>query len=157
MRLEYAKNPRWASAAKDAIDMTIKWDGFPEELPFTAKPDDAEEHGRLLYAAALAGDFGVVQDPLPDLSDSPEFVQAWRETAEVSRFQARMALRNFGLFSAVDGYMKQPDTPVLYVEAWENAQTFRRMSPTVLAFKPLLGLTDEQLDELFRAAQEIVA
>jgi len=60
MQLEYAKDPRWANADQTLIDLIIKWDSIPEELPFTADPNDVEEYGRQIYAAAAAGQFGTV-------------------------------------------------------------------------------------------------
>jgi hypothetical protein len=62
MQLEYAKTPIWANAEHTMIDLTIKWDKFPEELPFTASPNDCEEHGRAIFEAAKAGQFGVVAE-----------------------------------------------------------------------------------------------
>ena len=62
MQLEYAKDPKWANAEQTLIDLTIKWDGIDEELPFTAYPDDSEAHGRALFAAAQAGEFGPVAE-----------------------------------------------------------------------------------------------
>lgn len=83
--------------------------------------------------------------------------EGWREATEVSRFQARVALHNFGLFDAVDKALSAPDAPFLAKEAWASASVFKRLSPTVTAMAGILGLTDEQLDELFRAALEIQA
>jgi hypothetical protein len=60
MQLEYAKDPRWVNAEQSLIDLIIKWDAYPEELPFTANPNDVEEYGREIYAAAAAGQFGPV-------------------------------------------------------------------------------------------------
>ena len=67
MNLEYAKDPRWVNAEHTMIDLTIKWDRFPYELPFTASPDDCEEHGRAIFAAAAAGQFGEVAEYAPTL------------------------------------------------------------------------------------------
>jgi len=75
----------------------------------------------------------------------------------VSRFQARMALRQAGLFDAVEAMMAHPDTPIIAVEAWQTAQEFRRISPTIAAMAQALSLTDEQLDDLFMAAGGIEA
>lgn len=44
------------------IDLMVKFSKFPEEIPFTACPDDTEEHGRILYANAVNGDYGDVID-----------------------------------------------------------------------------------------------
>ena len=62
MNLEYAKNPRWVNAEHTMIDMIIKWDRFPEELPFAATPTDVEAHGRAIFEAAAAGQFGEVAE-----------------------------------------------------------------------------------------------
>ena len=75
----------------------------------------------------------------------------------VSRFQARMALRAAGMFDAVEAMMADPEAPIAAVEAWQTAQEFRRLSPTISAMAQALGLTDEQLDDLFRAAGKIEA
>jgi len=65
MKLEYAKNPQWVDAEHTMIDLVIKWDVFPEELPFTASPNDIEQHGRDIFAAALQGEFGPVVEYVP--------------------------------------------------------------------------------------------
>jgi hypothetical protein len=62
MQLEYAKNPVWANAEHTMIDLTIKWDGINEEYPFTASPTDVEAHGRAIFEAAVAGQFGEVAE-----------------------------------------------------------------------------------------------
>ena len=75
MNLQYAKDPVWANAEQTLIDLTIKWDGIAEELPFTASPTDSEAHGRAIFAAALNGDFGPVAafvPPQPVPTQPPE-------------------------------------------------------------------------------------
>ena len=62
MQLEYAKNPVWANAEQTVIDLTIKWDAIDEELPFSASLNDPEAHGRAIYEAATAGQYGVVAE-----------------------------------------------------------------------------------------------
>ena len=79
MQLEYAKNPKWSNAEKTTIDLTIKLDGIPEEMPFTASPNDAAMHGKELYAKASAGEFGVVAEylePPPPKPPTPEQLDA---------------------------------------------------------------------------------
>lgn len=75
MQLEYAKNPRWANVEHTMIDLTIKWDVIDEELPFTANPNDCEEHGRAIFAAAAAGQFGEVAQYVPPPSVTPQPTQ----------------------------------------------------------------------------------
>ena len=77
--------------------------------------------------------------------------------SEVSRFQARAALLQTGLLGDIEAYMADPATDPFVRIAWQDAQVFKRNSPTVLSLQPLLGLTDEQLDDLFRFAATIVA
>lgn len=75
----------------------------------------------------------------------------------VSRFQARAALHLAGLLEQVEALMQDPETPALARLAWQDAQEFKRQSPTVLAMASALGLTDEQIDELFITAAGIEA
>lgn len=65
MQLEYAKNPAWATEDQTMIDLMIKWDAIDVELPFTASPNDVEPHGRAIFEAAVAGQFGVIAPHTP--------------------------------------------------------------------------------------------
>ncbi len=85
----------------------------------------------------------------------PEPVMTVPQT--VSRFQARAALYQAGLFDQVETLMQNSETPMLARLAWQDAQEFKRQSPTVLAMASALGLTDEQIDELFITAAVIEA
>jgi hypothetical protein len=78
MQLEYAKNPVWANAEHTMIDLAIKWDGINEEYPFTASPTDVEAHGRAIFEAAVAGQFGEVAEYIapvqPETEEEPDNV-----------------------------------------------------------------------------------
>jgi len=78
MQLEYAKEPVWANAEHTMIDLTIKWVEIGEELPFTASPDDCEEHGRAIFAAAVAGEYGAVAEFVPYVPTQEEKAEAIR-------------------------------------------------------------------------------
>jgi hypothetical protein len=73
MKLEYAKAPKWVDAEHTMIDLMVKWDRFNEELPFAASPNDCEEHGRAIFAAAVAGDYGPIAEyvPPPEIVSGP--------------------------------------------------------------------------------------
>jgi hypothetical protein len=71
MKLEYAKDPKWVDAEHTMIDLTVKWDRFSEELPFTANANDCEAHGRAIFAAAAAGEFGPVAEYVPPPEPEP--------------------------------------------------------------------------------------
>lgn len=137
-----------------------------------------------LVTAEERAAIGVIDVPVPALpedysADAYEYVEdatqapyAWyrRKTGEeieaalraripqsVTRFQARAALHLAGHLEAVEALMAHGDTPMLARLAWVDAQEFRRQSPTVLAMAQALGLTDDQLDELFTSAAQIEA
>lgn len=53
------------------INMTVTFEGLGA-LPFSASPNDTEDHGRWLYSEALKGTFGEVapyERPLPTVED----------------------------------------------------------------------------------------
>ena len=75
-----------------------------------------------------------------------------RDFMIVSRFQALAAMYNAGLLSAAEAYFSNGSTSAVEKLAWKNAASFYRLSPLVTATGVALGLTDEQLDDLFTAA-----
>ncbi len=75
---------------------------------------------------------------------------------EVSRFQARAALLDAGLLAQADAVVAASGNALLQL-AWTDAVSFKRNSPGIAALAPALGLDDAALDDLFRAAAEIVA
>lgn len=88
---------------------------------------------------------------------SQEAIDNFRASAQVSAFQARAALNAAGLREKVESTMSDPATDQTVKDAWEYATTFKRNSPTVLTLATELGLTDEQLDNLFVQAKDIEA
>lgn len=96
-------------------------------------------------------------EPIPPEPPSIEEVQQWRDGFEVSRFQARAALHIAGRLASIEAYMADPETDTLVKLAWQDAQVFRRMSPSVLALQPMLSMTDTQLDDFFLFAGTITA
>lgn len=80
-----------------------------------------------------------------------------RQGMLVSRFQARVMIRRAGLLDQVEAIVAHPDMDPFVTDAWLEARDFRRLSPTLLQLAAVLGLTDEQLDEMFEAAMEIEA
>jgi len=57
---QYAKNPIWNNAEGTNILLTVKWEEFVEEMPFSACSFDPEPWGVDLYNRAKAGEFGEV-------------------------------------------------------------------------------------------------
>lgn len=75
----------------------------------------------------------------------------------VSKFQAKAALLQSNLLDQVEALMADPLTPAVAKLAWTDAQEFRRNSPILLFMSSELGMTEEQIDDLFRAAAIITA
>ena len=97
--------------------------------------------------------------PVPDKSPDEKEAEAERErldTIVVSRFQAKAALDDAGLLDQVEDYMAGDDVPRRVLLAWQEA-SFRRGSKMVNDIGSELGLSEEKLDELFLAAQQIDA
>lgn len=65
MKFSSITNPQWANAENTLIDCVVKFDNIAEPLPFTANPQDTEEHGRLIFAMCAAGECGDVADYVP--------------------------------------------------------------------------------------------
>jgi hypothetical protein len=80
-----------------------------------------------------------------------------RANVEVTAFQARAALARSGKLEPVAAIMANENTPLETKLAWEYAQTFKRLSPTILQLQPVLGLSDQDLDDLFALAATIDA
>jgi hypothetical protein len=74
---------------------------------------------------------------------------------EVSRFQGRAALIQGGYMAAIQAYIDQPTTDIMVKEAWANVTVFRRQSPMMQTVAQVLGLSEEDLDNLFIAAHAI--
>lgn len=92
--------------------------------------------------------------------DHPDVVAFLNPSApipqEVSRFQAKEALRQAGLLDQADAAVVASNNATLQ-NAWANANTFKRSSPGINALAPAIGLDDAGLDALFTAAAGIVA
>jgi hypothetical protein len=96
-----------------------------------------------------------VPEELVPPSPTPKTLQQLREEMVCSAFQARAALLQFGKLAEVESAvaLAGPDVQL----AWEYAIEWRRTSPTIMALAPIVGITEEQLDQLFAIAQTIEA
>jgi hypothetical protein len=70
------KNPMYSNPQKEGVNLDVVFEGMGDDpMPFTAMPNDVEEHGRILYAKAIAGEFGDIADwiqPTPDAATQPQ-------------------------------------------------------------------------------------
>ena len=146
MHLQYAKDPRWANPEQTLIDLTIKWTGIDEELPFTASPTDTEAHGRAIFAAAVAGDFGPIAEYVPPPPAAPQV------PASITMRQCRLQLHATGKLPLVDAAIAALPEP-MKTEAqieWEYGSVVWRSSPLIAMLAPVLGWdTSEAIDQQF--------
>jgi len=90
----------------------------------------------------------VVYSDEPDIADE-------RAHMIVTPFQGRMALIDAGLMAQVQAAVDAADEKTK--TAWEYAVEWKRMSPMIEALSSALGMSETQVDDLFRAAQSITA
>ena len=80
-----------------------------------------------------------------------------RQRMKVTMRQARLALLQQNLLSQVESAiagMQEPEKSQVSIE-WEYASTVERTSPWMSTMGAALGLTDEQLDQLFETASTL--
>jgi hypothetical protein len=68
MKYTEVTNLRWSSEEKKAIDCSVLSEDFGL-IPFTASPDDPEQHGIEIYNKCIAGDFGPIADFIPPVHE----------------------------------------------------------------------------------------
>lgn len=54
-----ARNPKWGNDEKTFVDLLVTFETLGE-VPFTAHPEDIEQHGKEIFHNAVAGKYGVV-------------------------------------------------------------------------------------------------
>lgn len=103
------------------------------------------EPGHPDWAAAVAAEPSAYVQPPPSPAPVPR---------TVSRFQARAALHLSGHLVAAEAAVAASTDPLVQM-AWDEAIEFRRTSPTIVSLAAAIGLTDQQVDDLFRLAATI--
>lgn len=134
-----------------------QWDigsGFYERDPFVGRESDPDIMAFVQSAATMiqsAHDQAMNPPPM-----SPqEALELERAGMIVSAFQAFEALDVFGYLDAAEAAIAEADKKSQ--RAFHKATEFRRDSPTVLAIAASLGISELQLDALFRYAATIEA
>jgi len=68
---------------------------------------------------------------------------------EISRAQLQLALLDMGLLDDVEAFIESPECPRAIKIEWYNRLTFKRDNENLKTFAQQLGLTNEQLDQVF--------
>ncbi|MFQ2478922.1 tail fiber assembly protein [Aeromonas caviae] len=84
-----ASNPRCYLSDDDAITLDVRFSHIPKPVPFTARRDDVELHGRELYSRAVFGEFGDITVLTPPTSAEDD--QRARLEEEMKQAAAAMA------------------------------------------------------------------
>ncbi len=98
-----ASAPAWANEEQTIISLMVTFSTLPDQaVPFAARPDDPEEHGRELFERAKSGEYGPVA-PYAGPSKEEEAMLTFpsRRAAELARVEALIAplerMRKFGM------------------------------------------------------------
>ena len=137
--------------ALGTIDCEIEHSQFGW-IPFTASEDDPEEHGRSIYQTIL--DSG--EQIAPYEPPSPEEILAReRATMVVTRRQAKQQLVIKGVYDqiqpAIDAIEDATQRALVQIY-FNDADTWERLNDDLITLGHAVGLSDEQMDELFRKA-----
>lgn len=93
----------------------------------------------------------AVQDDTREIDPPPPVVPA-----EVSNAKGRLALVQAGLFAQADALAEAAGKQSPLFILWNHSPVWPRSSATIAALAEQLGLTDEQVDQLFFVADSIV-
>jgi hypothetical protein len=116
-------------------------------IPFTAAADDEEEHGRDLHARILAA--GDVAPYVPPSEE--ELLAQWRAEAFCTPLQGQLALGE-ERWLRVEEILSDPSTPWSMKQTIRGASVWMRNSQDIDTLAWMLGLSAEEVDELFRVA-----
>ena len=97
---------------------------------------------------------GVWTNPPPPTPSPPQPPAPPSVPESVTPLQARRALRKAGLLTSINTFIATQSDEVQ--EAWEYCVSVHRNDPLIKSLQTELNLTDEQLDDLFRSAADMV-
>lgn len=169
------------SGASRVVEYWERWAQHPEEVALTQLQGSAEYTPPVVeeidpnYAPTIEPEpefdpftqyitLNQIEDPMQptvgwtvhDMTaeEQAEYLTNWRQYFQVSMRQARLALIQQGLLENVNAAiaaMPEPDKSIVETE-WEYAHIVDRGSPWMGQMAIALGLSDEQLDDLFKLA-----
>ncbi|EJG3701609.1 DUF4376 domain-containing protein [Salmonella enterica] len=82
------------------INCLVHFEGFNDFIPFTASPDDTEEHGRQLFADLKAGKYG----PVAPFTATPEMLTAAKQAKHAEINAWRDAQENGNILFTLNGH-----------------------------------------------------
>ncbi|EDV4827894.1 DUF4376 domain-containing protein [Salmonella enterica] len=82
------------------INCLVHFEGFDDFIPFTASPDDTEEHGRTLFADLKADKYG----PVTPFTVTPEMLTAAKQAKHAEINAWRDAQENGNILFTLNGH-----------------------------------------------------
>ena len=132
-------------------DVVYSSEDTSESAPVNIFRNGKTESGR---ADSDVGDGGVIAWLAEGGTIGPYVAPPAPLVTQVTAYQAKIQLSRSGFYDSVVTTVNTSDNPELKI-AWEVATTFERNSSFILALQPELGLTDDQVDDLFQQASLI--
>lgn len=155
--IEQAKMPVWADKEYARINLTVKFSHLDFEVPFTASPDDVEEHGRMLFINASNGVYGeILEYKEPANAQMQSNNQVLPITIQMRQF--RLELLNRQLLSQVPAAIESIPDSLEKEKAkieWEYSTTVSNDSGWVKAIFQQLGIDNTEANSIFSSAQTL--
>lgn len=141
-------NLSWADAAHSQLVADVLFQELEAmgPVPFSTSDNADTRHGQEVWDKALAGDYGPIAEFIP-----PTIEEIRQGMPALSARQLRLGLLSLGKLTAVPtaiAALPEPAKSEAEIE-WEFASEFHRMHPLIVQLIPILGLTDEQVDEVW--------
>jgi len=150
-------NVRWADSAQTAIIADGTFMDANSEVESVTVIIESESDDDL-WDRALTEEFGVIAAYVPDTTASiPTDIEIYREKLNCSRLQAKAVMYQYGILSQVEDLIAGSD--FITQLAWNEATTFRRISPIIEAMKANLTwpdgstIDDVEIDSMFEDAK----
>lgn len=131
-----------------SIDMEVEHPQYGW-IPFTADPNDVEQHGQELYAAAIEN--GEIAEYVPP---SPEQMRA--ALPDLTRKQFRLGMRNLGIStaminSAIEAIPDNDAREIAQIE-WEDSAMYSRTHPLVVQLITVFNKSADDVDNEWKQA-----
>ena len=151
-----ANSPVFATADNTAINLNVRFDHLPGFVPFTARANDVEEHGRYLFERAFAGDYGVV-GPYVKAVQVIDKAQLWEQLALDSRItqdEALAAVRSGTLPAMIETNINLRPAGQRFGIRMYLARAPKLAKNNALVRFALASLSDTEIDQLWNNASE---
>lgn len=108
------------------------------------------------FGQSLRAVADLVAEPTGGWREIPAAVAELRSTWTASRFQLREACARAGLLDALDRAADEAEDATVR-RVWAEAAEIPRLSPSLATLAAVAGLSEAQVDDLFRDATTITA